>query len=666
MAVARETMTDEQRKSVALEYLKAFDNGGVTSTGGSILELFAEDAQVSFAKWGLAKGKEQIGQMFGDVGATLKSIKHDYASFNWIMTGTDLFAVRGHELRRAPGRRVARRGDARRPLVRRVRGARLPDPALLHLPRPRLRGRRHRPLPLAVGERAQPGAPDRMTVEPATARPLTGAEYLESLRDGREIWIYGERVKDVTTHPAFRNTARMIARLYDALHDPARSDVLTTADRHRQRRLHPPRSTRRRATSRTRRRARRDRRVGARHLRLDRPQPRLQGRVPGDARRQRRLLRAVRRTTRGAGTSKAQERCSFVNHAIVNPPVDRDKPLDEVEDVYMHVEKETDAGLIVSGAKVVATASALTHYNFIANNGALPIKTKAFAFVCMVPTDAPGREAALPAVVRDDGGGDGHAVRLPALEPHGRERLDPRLRQGVRAVGERLRLRRHREGQQLLPALGLPAALHVPGLHAPRREARLPRRPAAQGASRRPASRTSAACRRSVGEVLAWRNLFWGLTDAMARTPTPWTPGYVLPNLDYGLAYRVMASIAYPKIKEIIENTLASALIYLPSSALDFKVPELRPLPRSVRAAARTATTAVERVKLMKLMWDAIGTEFGGRHELYERNYFGNHESIRFETLLVADGDRRDASATRASPSSAWPSTTSTAGRRRT
>ena len=52
-------------------------------------------------------------------------------------------------------------------------------------------------------------------------RPYTGAEYLESLRDGREIWIYGERVKDVTTHPAFRNTARMIARLFhDALYGP--------------------------------------------------------------------------------------------------------------------------------------------------------------------------------------------------------------------------------------------------------------------------------------------------------------------------------------------------------------------------------------------------------------------------------------------------------------
>ena len=57
MAITRQTMTDEQRKSVALEYLKAFDNKGVTSSGGSILDLFADDAQVFFPKWGLATGK---------------------------------------------------------------------------------------------------------------------------------------------------------------------------------------------------------------------------------------------------------------------------------------------------------------------------------------------------------------------------------------------------------------------------------------------------------------------------------------------------------------------------------------------------------------------------------------------------------------------------------
>jgi 4-hydroxyphenylacetate 3-monooxygenase len=61
----------------------------------------------------------------------------------------------------------------------------------------------------------------------AKGRPFTGAEYLESLRDGREVYVYGERVKDVTTHPAFRNAARSIARLYDALHDAKTKPLLT-------------------------------------------------------------------------------------------------------------------------------------------------------------------------------------------------------------------------------------------------------------------------------------------------------------------------------------------------------------------------------------------------------------------------------------------------------
>ena len=52
----------------------------------------------------------------------------------------------------------------------------------------------------------------------ASLLPYTGQEFLASLDDGREVWIYGERVKNITEHPAFRNTARMIARLYDGLH----------------------------------------------------------------------------------------------------------------------------------------------------------------------------------------------------------------------------------------------------------------------------------------------------------------------------------------------------------------------------------------------------------------------------------------------------------------
>ena len=220
-------------------------------------------------------------------------------------------------------------------------------------------------------------------------RPLTGAEYLESIRDGREIWIYGERVKDVTTHPAFRNTARMIARFYDAMHDPARKAVLTTeTDTGSGGFTHRYYKASRNV----------EELVAARDAIAE--SARISygwiGRTPD--------YKAAFLATMGANPGayapyeenakrwyrKAQEEVTFVNHAIVNPPVDRDKPLDEVKDVYMHVVKETDDGLVISGAKVVATTSTLTHYNFIANNGALPIKTKPFAFVCMVPTDAPG------------------------------------------------------------------------------------------------------------------------------------------------------------------------------------------------------------------------------------------------------------------------------------
>ena len=79
-----------------------------------------------------------------------------------------------------------------------------------------------------------------------------------------------------------------------------------------------------------------------------------------------------------------------MNHAIIHPPVDRDKPPDQVADVCVHVEKETDAGIYVSGAKVVATGSVLTNYTFIAHHGLIPLQDKKFALVFMVPTNAEG------------------------------------------------------------------------------------------------------------------------------------------------------------------------------------------------------------------------------------------------------------------------------------
>ncbi len=53
----------------------------------------------------------------------------------------------------------------------------------------------------------------------------SGRDHLESLRDGRVIYIGSEKITDVATHPAFRNTAQTVAMLYDIKADPANRDA---------------------------------------------------------------------------------------------------------------------------------------------------------------------------------------------------------------------------------------------------------------------------------------------------------------------------------------------------------------------------------------------------------------------------------------------------------
>src|SRR5947208_593714 len=228
-----------------------------------------------------------------------------------------------------------------------------------------------------------------MESETVGVRPFTGEEYLESLRDGREIWIYGERVKDVTTHPAFRNTARMIARLYDALHDPALQDVLTTeTDTGSGSRTHKyfkaPKSGEEQLAARD---------AIAAWSRLTYGwlgrSPDYKASFLGTLGANSEFYRPFEANAR-AWDKKAQERVMYLNHAIIHPPVDRDRGIHERAEVCVHIEKETDAGMYVSGAKVVATGSALTHYTFVAHHGLIPVQDKNFAVVFIMPTNAPG------------------------------------------------------------------------------------------------------------------------------------------------------------------------------------------------------------------------------------------------------------------------------------
>ena len=88
----------------------------------------------------------------------------------------------------------------------------------------------------------------------------------------------------------------------------------------------------------------------------------------------------------------------------------------------------------------------------------------------------------------------------------------------------------------------------------------------------------------NVGEVIAWRNLFWALSDAMVRDPKPWIGEYVLPNPEPGAAYQIIAPMAYTKVKNLIEQTvgLRPHLPQLPRPRL--QEPRDPPLSRQVPA----------------------------------------------------------------------------------
>lgn len=58
----------------------------------------------------------------------------------------------------------------------------------------------------------------------------TGQQYRNSIRDGRQVWINGERVRDVTLHPMFRPLVDVRARIYDMAHEAAYTPAMTYRD----------------------------------------------------------------------------------------------------------------------------------------------------------------------------------------------------------------------------------------------------------------------------------------------------------------------------------------------------------------------------------------------------------------------------------------------------
>jgi 4-hydroxyphenylacetate 3-monooxygenase len=457
-----------------------------------------------------------------------------------------------------------------------------------------------------------------------------GEQYLESLRDDRHVYIDGERVADVTTHPAFRNSARSVARLYDAMHDPASRDVLMATDRHgihTHRFFMPSYSSEDLLASRE--AIELWSRLSYGHM----------GRTPD--------YKASFMATLGADPGwyapfedsarhwyrAYAEDVLFLNHVLINPPIDRHKAVHEVEDVYVHVVAERDDGIVVSGAKMLATGSALTHATFVAQNSAVSLekgKAEDYALVFIAPMDTPGKklicrksyEAAAtspwdnPLSSRFDEN-DAVVVFDEAFIPWENVLVyrDVDKATGFYAQSGFMPRYTLQAGTRLAVKLDFLCGLLARGLQA-------------NGTDQ------FRGVQAKLGELIGWRNLIWSITSTLCHEPMDGPGGSVVPKLEVATLIRLFGTMAVPKARSIFAEVLGGAPLVVPSSAEDLRSEELRPLiDRFYRGSTGDAH---DRVKLFKLIWDALGSEFGSRHEWYEINYSGNQEQMRLDMARFA------------------------------
>lgn len=464
----------------------------------------------------------------------------------------------------------------------------------------------------------------------ATTGPLTGPEYLESLRDGRVVHIDGERVADVTTHPAFRNSARSIARLYDALHDPDTRDLMTAEDRQgiRTHRFFMPSYSVQELL---------DSRAAIAHwARLSYG---YMGRTPD--------YKAAFMAALGADPDwyapfadsargwyrRYAESVLFLNHVLINPPIDRNKAVHEVEDVYVHVVAERDGGIVVSGAKMLATGSPLTHGTFVAQNSAVQLeegKAEDYALVFIAPMDTPGKRLVCrtsyeatarspwdnPLSSRFDEN-DAVVIFDEAFIPWENVLVyrDVRKATGFYAQSGFMPRYTLQSGTRLGVKLDFLCGLFARALKANGTE-------------------EFRGVQVALGELIGWRNLVWALTASLCHEPVAGPGGSLVPKLEYATLIRQFGTMAVPTARRIFAEFLGGSPFVVPSSGRDLQDAELRPLiDRFYRGSTGDAH---DRIKLFKLIWDAVGTEFGSRHEWYEINYGGNQEQIRLDIARFA------------------------------
>jgi 4-hydroxyphenylacetate 3-monooxygenase len=269
----------------------------------------------------------------------------------------------------------------------------------------------------------------------------TGKQFLEALRDDRQIFIDGERVADVTKDQRLAAAARSVAELYDMQHAPDLVEGMT---------FRSPSSGERVGLSYIEPRSVDDliRRRGMVKTWMDATCG-MFGRSPDFLNIMLTGLAAAapefgRRDPRFADNIRAyhvfaRERDLCMTHTLLNPQVDRSRPVERQEkDLAAKIIKETDFGIVVSGARMVSTLCAYADDILVMPSTFLATNAEAapYAFGFSIPVGSPGlRFICRPSVVHQE---RRLADGLPAVVASRRGRRARRLRQRAGAVGARL------------------------------------------------------------------------------------------------------------------------------------------------------------------------------------------------------------------------------------
>jgi len=458
----------------------------------------------------------------------------------------------------------------------------------------------------------------------------TGQEYLSGLQaQPREVWLRGERVKDVITHPGLRNGAHAIAALYDMQHDPALRDVMTYG---------APASAERVGLSfiipRTRDELER-RRVMMLHW--ARTTCGMMGRSPD-------FMNVTIAAWAGAAEYFGRHRPEFaenvrryyehirdkdltLTHALINLQRSRNASGDFnlEEGTALRVMRETGAGIVVRGARVLATLGPLADeiavysprlgrmtegHSPFAVSFAIPCGTPGVKFLCRESFDQGRSHFDHPLGSRFEEM-DCVVFFEDVLVPWERvfQLGDVALLNGTAFATHSSEHSAHQGAAKNLAkcefvlgvALLMTETLGNGGL--PHVEERLGELIMQTELMR--------ACLRA-SEADAQMNE-WGVMTP-ARMPVEIT--------------RNLFMTAYPRMVEILQLLGSSSFMIIPSDE-DFR----GPLAADIEKYLATDTTgARDRVKLFRLAWDIAGSAFGSRQVLYER-FFASDPLTRARIL---------------------------------